>query len=332
MSSRERLLGWQHAFDHPVTVAIVIALAALMLIAGVAIFILTRGGRIQPALRRELWQRYFSWLVLAPVFIIPVLLGAAWAIGAMALGSLLCYREYARATGLFRQRAVSVIVVVAIVLIHFAALDHWYGLFVALPPLAVCLIAAVALAPDQPKGYIQRVGLACLALLLIGFGLGHLSYFANDADYRPMLLMVLVCTQLNDILAYCVGKPLGRRKLAPNTSPGKTLGGALGAIVLTTPIVMTLGHFIFRGGAMVDPLKLLGLGLIVSLGGIMGDLVISSIKRDVGIKDMDVIIPGHGGFLDRFNSILLVAPAAFHYIGYFRGIGLDQPVRIFSGR
>ncbi len=76
---------------------------------------------------------------------------------------------------------------------------------------------------------------------------------------------------------------------------------------------------------------LLGLGAIVSIGGQAGDLMLSSIKRDLGIKDMGVVIPGHGGMLDRFNSILLVASAAFRHIGYFVGFGLDQPVRIYAG-
>jgi phosphatidate cytidylyltransferase len=71
--------------------------------------------------------------------------------------------------------------------------------------------------------------------------------------------------------------------------------------------------------------------LIVSVAGQFGDLMVSSIKRDLGIKDMAATIPGHGGFLDRFDSLILVAPAVFHYVGYFRGFGLDQPTRIITG-
>ena len=80
-------------------------------------------------------------------------------------------------------------------------------------------------------------------------------------------------------------------------------------------------------------LHLVMLGALLSVLGQCGDLVVSSIKRDLGIKDMSSVIPGHGGLLDRFDSLLLVAPVIFHYINYFKtdGIGGDQAVRILSG-
>jgi phosphatidate cytidylyltransferase len=137
---------------------------------------------------------------------------------------------------------------------------------------------------------------------------------------------------MNDIFAYCSGKLFGRRKLAPQTSPNKTIGGALGALVLTTALFATLGHFIFQGTLLDHPRHLLILGALLSLTGQWGDLVMSSVKRDLGIKDMAATIPGHGGLLDRFDSLIFVGPALFHYIGYYLGVGLDQPARLFSGQ
>jgi phosphatidate cytidylyltransferase len=144
-------------------------------------------------------------------------------------------------------------------------------------------------------------------------------------------VLIILAVELNDVFAYISGKLFGHRKLAPHTSPGKTVGGALGALILTTTLVAALGQFVFAGSPIDVPVRLITLGVLVSVAGQLGDLMVSSIKRDIGVKDMGVAIPGHGGFLDRFDSLLLVAPAVFHYVGYFRGFGLDQPIRIFSG-
>ena len=92
-----------------------------------------------------------------------------------------------------------------------------------------------------------------------------------------------------------------------------------------------LFHFVFQDTVLDRPVHLVTLGIIISVAGQLGDLMISSIKRDLGIKDTGVALPGHGGWLDRFDSLLLVGPAVFHYVGYFLGFGLDQPVRILSG-
>ena len=259
-----------------------------------------------------------------------MLLGAAWTIAAIALMSLLCYREFARATGMFRQPAISSLVVLGILAVTFAVADHWYGLFVAITPLLIAVIAAVAICSDQPKGYIQRVALGVFAFLLFGICFGHLAYFANDANFRPMLLWLILCVELNDVFAYIVGKTLGRAKLAPNTSPNKTIAGAVGALVLTTALAAALGAIVFAGTPVDAPLRLLTLGLIVSVTGQLGDLTLSSIKRDLGIKDWASTFPGHGGLLDRFNSLLFAAPAVFHYVGYLQGIGLNQAPRIFT--
>jgi phosphatidate cytidylyltransferase len=329
--SYERLFGLKYALDSGVVRVCLLAIFCAFLIAPVFFLSLRKAGKIPDRQYDELWKRYRSWLILVPMMAIPVLLGAFWTIMAVGSLSILCYREYARATGLFRERLTSLLVALGILAITFSVLDHWYGLFTALFPLWSGLIVAVLIFEDRPQGYIQRVSLAILALTLFGVCLGHLGYFANDPDFRPILFWLVVCVEVNDIFAYLSGKTFGRRRLAPHTSPNKTLGGSLGALILTTALAAFIAHFVFRYTPVDQPARLILLGLIISASGQLGDLLISSIKRDLNIKDMGVLFPGHGGWLDRFDSLLLAAPAVFHYVGYFRGIGLTQPTRILSG-
>jgi len=329
--TRERLFGFRHAFDDRVTVVLTLAVVALLLLAPLLIFIATRAAKTAAEKRRELWDRYRSWIWLTLFILIPILAGAFWTILGVATLSFLCYREYARITGLFRERTISLIVVIGILFITFATLDNWYRLFVALFPLTVALIAIGGLIPDQPKGYIQRVGLGVLGFALFGSALGHLGYMANDWNYRPVLLLIICAVELNDIFAYICGHLFGQRKFVPSTSPNKTVGGALGAIVLTTPLMAIGAHFVWINTVLDTPIRLLGLGILVSIVGQFGDLMLSSIKRDLGLKDTAKLIPGHGGILDRFDSLILVAPAVFHYVNYFVGFAVDQPQRIFVG-
>ena len=316
---------------HPVAFWIAAGIAAALALTPLIFLALGATGKLSPELRADLWTRYKSWLVLAPLMVAPLLAGRLAAILAVAVLGAMCYREFARAIGLFRHRAVSGVVALGCLLITFAIADHWYGFFSALPSLMVFAIVIVALFADNPKGYIQRVALGTFSYLLFGVCLGHFSYLANDRLGAPIQLAILLCVQMNDIFAYCTGKLIGRKKLAPQTSPKKTIGGALGALVLTSALFATLAHFIFTGSALDRPVHLLTLGLLLSLTGQFGDLVMSSIKRDLGIKDMATTIPGHGGLLDRFDSLLFVGPALFHYIQYFRGVGGDTPMRVFTG-
>jgi phosphatidate cytidylyltransferase len=327
----QRLFGFRHAFDEPIVVTITALLALGLLLSPIVILALDRAGRLSPDLRSDLWRRYRSWLVMVPVIVVPILLGAFWTIMAVGLLGLLCFREFSRATGFFREKLMSLLVVLGILALTFAAVDKWYNLFVALTPIVVVIIAAVATSLDRPKGYIQRVGLASLSFLLFGTCLGHLGYLADSMYYRSLLLLLILSVQLNDIFAYVVGKSIGGPKLAPQTSPNKTISGSLGAIALTTLLVFVLSGIVFRGGPMDIPLLRLVLGLMISISGQFGDLTVSAIKRDVGVKDTGTWIPGHGGVLDRANSLLLSAPAMFHYLSYFQSLGIDQSIRIFTG-
>jgi phosphatidate cytidylyltransferase len=142
---------------------------------------------------------------------------------------------------LFREKLLSLLIVAGILAVTFAVFDHWHVLFTALTPLTIAALLAAAILADQPKGYIQRVALSILGFGLFGACLGHLGYFANDANYRPKVILVLLSVQANDVFAFIVGRTLGRRRLCPNTSPHKTVAGALGALVLTTLLVWGVG-------------------------------------------------------------------------------------------
>ncbi|MBY0311711.1 MAG: phosphatidate cytidylyltransferase [Phycisphaerales bacterium] len=323
------MFGFDGSLDDPGVRLLLMVISGLLAAAVLIVGALAASGRVGPEMRSELTKRTLAWAVMAPLVGLPILLGKLPTVLMVTIIGLLCYREFARATGLFRDKTMSALVAVGIVLFNFAALDHWFGLWQALSPLSLIVIAACAILRDQPKGYIQRVGLGVFSVLLFGACLSHLSYFANEPTYRAPLLLLIIAMGMNDVFAFCTGKLIGGPKLRPNTSPGKTISGALGAIALTTTLAVVLGSRVFSGELAALP-HLIVMGMLVSIAGILGDLTVSSVKRDVGIKDMGNVIPGHGGVLDRVNSLLLAAPAIFHYVMYFRGLGEGQPTRIFS--
>ena len=128
-----------------------------------------------------------------------------------------------------------------------------------------------------------------------------------------LVLFLVFLTQFNDVSQYIWGKMLGKRKIIPKVSPNKTWEGFLGGVGTTTVCALLLSSFL-------TPLSLLlavGAGLIIGVGGFIGDVTISAIKRDIGIKDSGSLLPGHGGILDRIDSLTYTAPLFFHYVYYF---------------
>lgn len=127
---------------------------------------------------------------------------------------------------------------------------------------------------------------------------------------RAWLILLLVCTWSGDTMAFFVGRQWGRRPVAPKLSPGKTVEGALGGIAGSMAAAFTATFFytfIPLGWA-------LALGAFIGLATLVGDLVESALKRQAGVKDSGHLIPGHGGVLDRFDSILFTAPLVYHFV------------------
>ena len=123
----------------------------------------------------------------------------------------------------------------------------------------------------------------------------------------------MVAVACNDVAAFVSGKLFGGRKLRVEVSPNKTWGGAFGALGIS----MILPWLLWFSFPHFGPLQLVLTGLIIGIGGQLGDLVISVIKRDLGVKDMGVLIPGHGGVLDRIDSLIFTGPLFFHMSRWF---------------
>jgi phosphatidate cytidylyltransferase len=292
----------------------------ILVVAGIILSILRWGLRKNVD---SIWKTYCSWLVMVPLLVGMIYAGRAATIIGFTVIGMLGFKEYARATGLYRDWWMTGAVYIGILAVCVTSLvrqpqgeepgNGWYGLFIVLPVYVMALIILVPIVRNRFQGQLQSMALAILGFLYIGWMFGHLAFMANAADAYGYLLFVLFATELSDVTAFTFGRLFGKRPFRSNISPKKTWGGALGALAVSMALPWLLRFSFPHFGT----LQLLLAGLIVGVGGQLGDLSISVIKRDIGIKDMGARIPGHGGILDRIDSLIYAAPLFFHMAGYF---------------
>jgi len=165
-----------------------------------------------------------------------------------------------------------------------------------------------------PKVEFWEIGLTILSAIYVGYFLSFILLLRNLPQGEFFLLLAFILTWSTDIGAYSFGMLFGRTKLSQNLSPKKTVEGAFGGLVF--PLAAVYSAFLLVP-VEVSLIKVLGLGLAAGIIGQVGDLVASAIKRQAGIKDFGNILPGHGGFLDRFDSFILVAPLVYYYLRMF---------------
>jgi len=169
----------------------------------------------------------------------------------------------------------------------------------------------MAAVPKAREGALAHIGSTLLGVLYVPFLAGFiLVILAQSESGRSLMLAVLGLTFVYDIVAFLVGSLWGSRPLAPTISPKKSWEGLLGASMVTFLLSLAILPTIDP----LNPVKAVGLGLVVIVFAPLGDLAESAIKRDLGVKDMGSILPGHGGVLDRIDSVLFVAPAAFYFL------------------
>jgi phosphatidate cytidylyltransferase len=262
---------------------------------------------------KAMWIKYASWFVMIPAFIIPMFLGATWVQLVLLAMSLYAFEEYGRAVGLWKEKNQMWLGRACIVLAYIPVFARSFGTFMSAPAYIIIIIFLFPILRDRYQGMIQRTVLVIFGAIYFGWFLAHLAYLMN-VDVGPQLVLAfLLIVITNDAAAYVIGSNFGRHKLAPNISPNKTWEGAIGAMIVA--VAVTLGIRFALLGMSVGVAIFVGLAL--AFFGTCGDLSISLIKRDVQIKDTGSLIPGHGGLLDRLDSILFVAPLFFHFMNAF---------------
>lgn len=257
-----------------------------------------------------LLQRVATSLVGVPVVIVLILVGGGWYTAAVALILALATLEFQApvlgwrhplallAAGLSAGLAAGALV----------GLDWlvWFATGAILMPLIW-----VAIAGADPRQGMERWLWALGGVLYVGWLGAHLVLLRESDNGRDWVFLAILATFANDTSAYFVGRAVGRRLLSPRVSPGKTVEGALGGFAGALAAVLLLNFFL---GLRMGVALALPLALLLPLAAQLGDLAESMLKRAMGVKDAGVLVPGHGGLMDRLDSVLLSAVVVYYYL------------------
>jgi len=264
--------------------------------------------------------RINAWWVMVAMLAIAFLGGKTGVIVLFGFCSIAVFREFISITNVHESDRWSLSVVYFIILpVQYVLIwSEWYGLYTIFIPVYVFLIMPMVTAMvSGTKGYLVRIAEAQWAVMISIFCASHVPALMTlqIADYEGQQILLIaylvVVVQLSDVFQYVCGKLIGKNKVAPKLSPSKTIEGTVGGILIATLI----GAFLW----WMTPFTFIesaGLAFVVSLMGFLGGLVLSAIKRDKGVKDWGATIAGHGGVIDRMDSVLFSAPIFFHLVRY----------------
>lgn len=271
----------------------------------------------------EFTKRLAFSVIAAPAVVAIVFAGGAWLAVLLSVAAAIAAHEFyhlARETGSRPLHEHGVVLAASVPLfLHASVLGFW------VPPVSVLMLVvlellAVALAVRGIGGRpLEAVGTTVLGVLYTGgmlafaYGLRYHAYVIGAGAGTALVAFPLLLTWGTDIGAYVVGRWLGVRKLAPSVSPGKTMAGAVGGLAVALVVsVLYAGWALPRFAVVTMPIGVaLAFGAAMSVAAQVGDLVESMFKREAGLKDSSHLIPGHGGMLDRVDSLLFTLPLGY---------------------
>jgi phosphatidate cytidylyltransferase len=270
---------------------------------------------------KNLNARVRAWWIMVAVFGLAMATGGIGSIILFALTSFFALREFITLTPTRAgdHRSLFWIFFIILPLQYYLIAIHWYGLFSILIPVYAFLFLPIrsAIAGDY-ENFLERTAKIQWGLMICVYCISYIPalFSLNIPGYegqngKLMFYLVLVA-QISDVLQYVWGKTFGRHKIAPKVSPNKTWEGFIGGIVCATLIGAGLWW-----ATPFTPLQSAGMSFAITLMGFCGGLVMSAIKRDRGVKDYGSMIEGHGGVMDRMDSLCFAAPVFFHLTRYF---------------
>ncbi len=267
-------------------------------------------GRARPAWNiREVALRIRTWWAMTIVFTVALLTGPAVSVALFGVVSFLALREFHRLVG--TSVGIARRLSYATVPVAYGLVAAGYGVAGWVTPIivATAIVPMATAISGQSTGFVSTVSKVAIGLLLAVWAPMHAVLLlsapnATAAGGAGLLVFLVLVTEVGDVAQFLTGKAFGRRPVAPEVSPNKTRGVLIGGIAVAALLAFGIGPLL----TPLSPSSAAGVGALIAGFGFAGDLVVSAIKRDSGVKDTGTLLPGHGGVLDRIDSLIATAP------------------------
>ena len=284
----------------------ILRITSILFVFGFGLVLFFARKDLKAGLKGELGKRFLGWLIIAPVFFIGTFVKGVVAAIILFVFFYLVLAEYMRVVGLQRPYIIHLYTFVPIT---FFTAQYFPELYAVLPAAAILTLTLVPILSHHIEDLYIQLSFAGRGYLYLVWSVGHILLLQHLAG-TGLIMTTAIGVALSDVMQYTIGKLIGKHIIAPEVNPRKAWEGLIGDLLgaglavyllrFALPVQFTVAHQIL-------------LIVLIGLGAAWGDLISSMIKRVAKVKDWGQIIPGHGGLLDRANSMVIVIPLVYYF-------------------